>query len=60
MDETYFFPLFDDDISGVIPYDKPIQKSRMKENMDVANETAASWDTETFPIIRLSKTPTVI
>ena len=60
MDETYFFPLSDDDISGVIPYDKPIQKSRMKENMDVANETAASWDTETFPIIRLSKTPTVI
>ena len=38
MDETYFFPLSDDDISGVIPYDKPIQKSRMKENMDVANE----------------------
>ena len=34
MDETYFFPLSDDDISGVIPYDKPIQKSRMKENMD--------------------------
>ena len=60
MDETYFFPLSDDDISGVIPYDKPIQKSRMKENMDVANETAASWDTETFPIIRLSKTPTVM
>ena len=60
MDETYFFSLSDDDISGVIPYDKPIQKSRMKENMDVANETAASWDTETFPIIRLSKTPTVI
>ena len=60
MDETYFFPLSDDDISGVIPYDKPIQKSRMKENMDVANETAANWDTETYPIIRLSKTPTVI
>ena len=34
MDETYFCPLSDDDISGVIPYDKPIQKSRMKENMD--------------------------
>ena len=32
----------------------------MKENMEVANETAANWDTETFPIIKLSKTPTVM
>ena len=52
--------LHDDDISGVIPYDKPMQKSRMKENMEVANETAANWATETFPIIKLSKTPTVM
>ena len=56
----YVNVMSDDDISGVIPYDKPIQKSRMKENMEVANETAANWDTETFQIIRLSKTPTVI
>ena len=42
MDETYFFPLSDEDISGVIQYDKTIQKSRIKENMEVANETAAN------------------
>ena len=43
-----------------MPYERPMQKSKMNAKIDVASETAASWDTDTFPIIKLSKTPTVM
>lgn len=42
IDDTYFFFLLDEDIKGVMPYDRPTQKSKMNAKIEVASETAAS------------------
>ena len=58
--EIYFWLWFDEAINGVIPNDKPIQNNKINPNIELDNETAASWLTPSLPTMILSTTPTVI
>ena len=56
--DLFLFSPFEDEIRGVMPYDKPIPNNKTKLKNELDRETAASSSVPNLPTIKLSTTPT--